>query len=242
MKYSGLFAITAALASSANATPVPQTVEITFEGAADAQFKQSFPTDGSVTHISMYYEANSIRTDELTSIANPLSISHIVGSHEGVDCAFNGIDNSYTEVDGAATVDVGPPQTQTSGHCWSTYHQRRTDGITVTFQGAAGAEFKQTFQPGQTADITNPLSISKIVGAAGADCAFIGVDNQVTEVDGAVTVDVGPPQTQKIGLCRSTASKRSQKAEITFEGAAGAQFKQSFPVGGAGEQISKLIS
>ncbi|KAL4892309.1 hypothetical protein BDV59DRAFT_193822 [Aspergillus ambiguus] len=75
-------------------------VLITFIGAANAQFDQSFPTNG----------AN-------TPITNPLSISHIMSNTGGVRCTFNGKDHSITSLDGAETVDVGPPQAQVSGEC-----------------------------------------------------------------------------------------------------------------------------
>ncbi|PYH88606.1 hypothetical protein BO71DRAFT_131851 [Aspergillus ellipticus CBS 707.79] len=75
-------------------------VLITFVGAANAQFSQQFPTDGSETTIS-----------------NALSISHIMSNTGGVSCTFHGVDNSVTDVSGAETVDVGPPQTQVSGSC-----------------------------------------------------------------------------------------------------------------------------
>jgi len=80
--------------------PVQFLAQITFEGATpEAYFTQSVPTDGSVFYIT-----------------NPLSISHI-NSQGGATCVFNGIDGSVTEVVGAQTVDVGPPQTQISGSC-----------------------------------------------------------------------------------------------------------------------------
>lgn len=50
-------------------------------------------------------------------LGDPLSISHIMSNTEGVKCTFNGVDNSVTVVEGAQTVDVGPPQTQISGSC-----------------------------------------------------------------------------------------------------------------------------
>ncbi|KAI9932372.1 hypothetical protein MW887_009885 [Aspergillus wentii] len=82
-----------------SSTP-PRVVQITFEGAANAQFTQWFPVDGSQNKIS-----------------DPLSISHIVSTTGGVICTFNGIDHSVTTVNGAQTVDVGPPQTQINGAC-----------------------------------------------------------------------------------------------------------------------------
>ncbi|OJJ04875.1 hypothetical protein ASPVEDRAFT_153196 [Aspergillus versicolor CBS 583.65] len=75
-------------------------VEITFTGAADAQYKQSFPIDGGVS-----------------TIGESLSVSHISSSTGGVKCTFYGVDGSNTVVEGAQTVDVGPPQTQSAGHC-----------------------------------------------------------------------------------------------------------------------------
>jgi len=87
-------------APAQNIAPRQFLAFITFEGATpEAYFTQSVPTDGSVFYIS-----------------NPLSISHI-NSQGGATCVFNGIDGSVTEVVGAETVDVGPPQTQISGSC-----------------------------------------------------------------------------------------------------------------------------
>lgn len=54
---------------------------------------------------------------KLTSLANPLSISHIEIDASGVSCTFKGVDQSVTTVTGPATVDVGPPQTQIEGTC-----------------------------------------------------------------------------------------------------------------------------
>lgn len=79
-------------------------------------------------------------------LGNPLSISHISNSDDGVECSFTGVDNSYTVVDGAVEVDVGPPQTQVSGRCFELpTPARRSYGAEVTFIGAAGAEFVQYF-------------------------------------------------------------------------------------------------
>ena len=54
---------------------------------------------------------------------NPLSISHITVSGDAETiCTFYGVDNSVTTVFDDDTVDVGPPQTQTSGSCNVIYH------------------------------------------------------------------------------------------------------------------------
>ncbi|KAJ5702154.1 hypothetical protein N7488_009702 [Penicillium malachiteum] len=179
----------AALAETSSASPVKRTsnVDITFIGAANAQFSQSFPTDGSSVHIS-----------------NPLSISHIANGNGNVQCTFNGIDHSVTTVTGVQTVDVGPPQTQTSGSC----HKITNPGgqhVTVTFIGAADAEFTQSFPVnGGSVQITNVLSISHIeMNAAGVTCTFNGIDHSVTTLTGSQFVDVGPPQTQVSGTCKS---------------------------------------
>lgn len=57
MKFSEIITLSAALATSASATPLKRSaghenVDITFIGAADAQFTESFPTDGSSIDIS----------------------------------------------------------------------------------------------------------------------------------------------------------------------------------------------
>ncbi|KAJ5765058.1 hypothetical protein N7520_004617 [Penicillium odoratum] len=163
-------------------------VMITFIGAADAQFTQSFPTDSTVTDIS-----------------NTLSISHISNSDASVECFFTGTDNSYTVVNGAVEVDVGPPQTQVSGQCFKlSTPTRRSSDVTVTFTGAVPeAEFTEQFSlDGNTYSITNALSVSHIkVDEGDASCIFYGIDGSITSVIGAETVDVGPPQTQVQGYC-----------------------------------------
>ncbi|KAJ5093659.1 hypothetical protein N7456_009520 [Penicillium angulare] len=181
-----------ALATSSLASPIKraQEVEITFIGAADAQFSQSFPADGSVV-----------------SISNSLSISHVSSADGNVQCTFNGIDNSVTTTDGAGTVDVGPPQTQISGSCnlSDTNPPPPADQVQVTFVGAAGADFIQSFPVGGgSVQINNPLSISHIeIDVGGFMCTFYGVDSGVTTVNGAELVDVGPPQTQVSGTCEA---------------------------------------
>jgi len=96
-------AILALMATLTQAAPVVDRssfeAQITFIGAAGAQFSLSVPTDSSIFYIY-----------------NPLSISHI-SSEGGATCSFEGIDGSHTIVVGAETVDVGPPQTQVSGSC-----------------------------------------------------------------------------------------------------------------------------
>ncbi|KAJ5618144.1 hypothetical protein N7537_003258 [Penicillium hordei] len=203
MRSSTIFGLFFAYAATASAVPVKQRnqeVEITFVGAADAQFTQSIPTDGSVV-----------------SIENPLSISHISSHTAGVQCTFNGIDHSVTVVNGVQWVDVGPPQTQVTGSCQvqgsdsspappapgGTNPDPTGDQVHVTFIGAADAQFTQSFpSSGEWVQITNPLSVSHIqTGTEGVTCIFNGVDNSVTTVIGTQLVDVGPPQTQVSGSC-----------------------------------------
>ncbi|OJK00953.1 hypothetical protein ASPACDRAFT_42453 [Aspergillus aculeatus ATCC 16872] len=201
-----LFALASSIFAAPLAVRTQTEVQITFLGAADAQFTQSFPTDGSTVAIS-----------------NPLSISHIASSTAGVTCTFIGIDHSSTTVSGVATVDVGPPQTQTQGSCTaaggsttptpapapvepstpSTPSGGQGSSVTITFQGAADAQFSQSFPlDGTSTAITNPLSISHIVSSTGnVRCTFNGIDHSVTTVSGVQTIDVGPPQTQVNGAC-----------------------------------------
>ncbi|MCJ1294558.1 hypothetical protein MMC34_006116 [Xylographa carneopallida] len=78
------------------------TAQITLEGATP---------EASLTQ--------SVRTDSVPFyITNPLSISHIQ-SQGSASYTFFGVDDSVTAVYGAQTVDVGPPQTQLSGICWT---------------------------------------------------------------------------------------------------------------------------
>ncbi|KAJ5473155.1 hypothetical protein N7475_002721 [Penicillium sp. IBT 31633x] len=204
MKTSTIFGLFVACATTASAIPVKPRhgqVEITFVGAANAQFTQSFPSDGSTV-----------------SIGNPLSISHISSSTAGIQCTFNGIDHSVTMVHGAQWVDVGPPQTQVTGSCQTQESDSppappatpptpptppAEDQVHVTFFGAADAQFSQSFpMTGELVKITNPLSISHITtGTEGITCTFNGIDHSVTAVTGTQLVDVGPPQTQVSGSC-----------------------------------------
>ncbi|CAG8893415.1 unnamed protein product [Penicillium egyptiacum] len=185
MKATTILGLFVAYAASASAIPVQQRnnqVDITFIGAADAQFTQSIPTDGSVV-----------------SIENPLSISHISSNTAGVQCTFNGIDHSVTVVNGVQWVDVGPPQTQVTGSC----QVQGSGQVHVTFIGAADAQFTQSFPSnGEWIQIVNSLSISHIqTSTEGITCVFNGIDHSVTTVVGAQLVDVGPPQTQVSGSC-----------------------------------------
>ncbi|PYH44311.1 uncharacterized protein BP01DRAFT_86823 [Aspergillus saccharolyticus JOP 1030-1] len=193
-----LFVLASAVSGAPLAVRTDNEVSITFIGAANAQFTQSFPTDGSTV-----------------AITNPLSISHIASSTAGVTCTFAGIDHSTTTVSGAVTVDVGPPQTQIQGSCTaagspapppstpSTPSSGGQGSVAITFQGAANAQFTQSFPlDGTSTVITNPLSISHIVSSTGnVRCTFNGIDHSVTTVSGVQTVDVGPPQTQVNGAC-----------------------------------------
>lgn len=55
MKFSDVLTLSVALATAASASPMRRTeeVNITFIGAANAQFSQSFATDGTEVPISM---------------------------------------------------------------------------------------------------------------------------------------------------------------------------------------------
>ncbi|KAE8377144.1 hypothetical protein BDV26DRAFT_219770 [Aspergillus bertholletiae] len=189
MKLSSTSAFVAALVAGVNGASIPRghgSVPITFIGAANAQFTQDFPTDGTGVGIS-----------------NPLSISHIASSTDGVTCSFEGIDHSHTVVSGQETVDVGPPQTQVFGVCNRDSERRNRHEVLITFVGAANAQFSQSFPlDGAETRITNPLSISHIESSTpGVSCTFNGIDHSVTTVSGVQTVDVGPPQTQTSGSC-----------------------------------------
>lgn len=124
-------------------------------------------------------------------------------------------------MNGAAEVDVGPPQTQSYGYCWKVPSpRRRSADVKVTFIGAADAKFTQYFPTDKSFKligmsfnldivddkvltlIDNVLSVSHIeVDNEEVSCTFDGVDGSVTTVTGPNTVDVGPPQTQKDGYC-----------------------------------------
>ena len=129
------------------------TAQVTFIGAAGAQFTQDFPTDGSNVKISMF-PAHDYHISRLISLANPLSISHISCGTRGAVCTFDGIDHSVTTVTGVGQVDVGPPQTQVQGSCRfgsgstpSNPGQAQPTGgqVLITFVGAANAQFQQQF-------------------------------------------------------------------------------------------------
>ncbi|KAJ5938637.1 hypothetical protein N7466_001771 [Penicillium verhagenii] len=232
MKFSDVFTLSVAVATAA-ASPVKRTdtVEITFHGAAGAQFTQAFPTDSTVI-----------------SITNPLSVSKISSDTHSVDCSFTGVNGSITTVDGDESSDVGPPQTQVSGTCAKvSLVTRRSNDVLITFIGAADAQFTQSFPVDDSVQtISNPLSISHISNSdSGVECIFIGVNNSNTVVDGASQVDVGPPQTQVSGQCFElpTTSRRSDhNVEVTFIGAGSAQFTQYFPIDGLAHNIDNVLS
>ncbi|KAG7008682.1 hypothetical protein G7Y79_00004g012660 [Physcia stellaris] len=76
----------------------------------------------------------------------------------------------------------------------------------LTFEGAppqAAAFTVSIPADGTSFIILNPLSISHISSLGGATCTFFGIDGSETTVVGAQTVDVGPPQTQTFGACRT---------------------------------------
>ncbi|KAL3259191.1 hypothetical protein ABHI18_005445 [Aspergillus niger] len=199
MKFALLPALLSTSVLGLNIGRAQATAQVTFIGAAGAQFTQDFPTDGSNVKIT-----------------NPLSISHISCSTQGAVCTFDGIDHSVTTVTGVGQVDVGPPQTQIQGSCRfgsgstspSNPGQTHPTGgqVLITFVGAANAQFQQQFPTnGASTKISNPLSISHITSnTGGIHCTFNGIDNSVTTINGAQTVDVGPPQTQISGTCRAT--------------------------------------
>ncbi|KAL8910047.1 MAG: hypothetical protein Q9171_004642 [Xanthocarpia ochracea] len=85
----------------AAAGSAPYQIGITFIGAAEGRFTQYFFTNGQGSSI---YDRLSV-----SKIANP----------GGATCYFYGIDGSFTVVPSGATVDVGPPQTQTYGYCYA---------------------------------------------------------------------------------------------------------------------------
>ncbi|EAU32957.1 predicted protein [Aspergillus terreus NIH2624] len=144
---------------------------------------------------------------------DPLSVSHISSSTPNVACTFFGIDHSVTTVIGVGSVDVGPPQTQVRGACRTgnvpptePIQPQPSEGrVLITFIGAANAQFDQWFPVnGANTPISNPLSVSHIMSnTANVRCTFNGVDHSVTVLNGAETVDVGPPQTQVSGECRT---------------------------------------
>lgn len=76
MKSSAIFSLFVAYAATASAVPVKQRnhqVEITFVGAADAQFTQSIPTDGSVVSIGTFLIILCIWTEPiLTFFRKPI--------------------------------------------------------------------------------------------------------------------------------------------------------------------------
>ena len=121
--------------------------EITFEGAGGASYTLSPPFQGqnvtistsrsselSHTYLRPYSRScplfpprslhspppNSVQADIVLihmEIGNPLSVSKItVNVEEGV-CSFAGADGSSVFVVGEGSVDVGPPQAQTSVRC-----------------------------------------------------------------------------------------------------------------------------
>ena len=139
MKMHTLSAALTLLTSLALAAPAPVDVSarqvfeasFVFYGASPASYEQSFPTDDTVTAISMSpllpilllwpqhqpVRGQSIHIADLIFIVdNPLSVSSIQAIG-GAVCTFFGADGSSTFIYGEQTVDVSPPQPQTSGIC-----------------------------------------------------------------------------------------------------------------------------
>ncbi|KAJ5281686.1 hypothetical protein N7478_007058 [Penicillium angulare] len=197
MKFSEILTLSAALAI-ASAAPMKRAddVEITFHGAAGAQFTQISASNLNILAILATKQ-------KLTFPANPLSISKISSNTANIECTFTGINNSHTTVYGIAEVDVGPPQAQVTGTCRQLpSHRRRSDNILVTFIGAGDADFIQELPTDRSYQlINNVFSVSHIEVDDDVSCRFDGVDGSVTTITGPSTVDVGPPQTQKGGSC-----------------------------------------
>lgn len=82
----------------------------------------TFEITPSPLHKSLLCGEWRFDADELTKIANPLSVSHIAFSG-GAVCFFTGIDGSSVvlEYQQIREADVSPPQAQVSGYCiqWS---------------------------------------------------------------------------------------------------------------------------
>lgn len=83
MKASTILGLFAGYAATASAIPVKQRdnqAEITFIGAADAQFTQSIPTDGSVVSISTSLVMSCIWTESmLTFFRKPIEhLAHLI--------------------------------------------------------------------------------------------------------------------------------------------------------------------
>ncbi|KAG6988493.1 hypothetical protein G7Y79_00072g097550 [Physcia stellaris] len=96
----------ASIPTFSSAAPAPleprQQDTVTFEGAG--------PNPPS------YSLSPPFRGENIT-INNPLSVSHIrVNVDRGV-CSFRGINGSFVFIVGSGSVDVGPPQVQTSVKC-----------------------------------------------------------------------------------------------------------------------------
>ena len=71
----------------------------------------------------------------------------------------------------------------------------RDNSITVTFIGAAGAQFSQAIPFDSTfTHVDNDLSISHIATSGGPVACF-GVDGSINKFPAAGYADVGPPQT-----------------------------------------------
>ncbi|OAP59972.1 hypothetical protein AYL99_04974 [Fonsecaea erecta] len=83
--------------------------------------------------------------------------------------------------------------------------RRQTYATTVsaTFIGAADAQYTLAIPANSEWFPTdNPLSVSHIQTAPGAECAFFGIDGAVITLPAyGGEVDVGPPQTIAGGVC-----------------------------------------
>ncbi|PQE20649.1 hypothetical protein CJF30_00001958 [Rutstroemia sp. NJR-2017a BBW] len=94
------------------------------------------------------------------------------------------------------TVNPTPTSTMHSRHNYD------TPSVSITFYGASGS-FQQTFPvDGAIYEITNELTISRIVADSGSGvCVINGYHNSYTRLEGPCDEKVYPAQVQAWGAC-----------------------------------------
>ncbi|KKY21352.1 hypothetical protein UCRPC4_g03789 [Phaeomoniella chlamydospora] len=81
-------------------------------------------------------------------------------------------------------------------------NRRSVPEVGITFIAAPVSNTYYFPVDNQVFDVEDTLSVNQIATSGGATCTFWGVDGSTTTVgSGAETVDVGPPQVQKSGIC-----------------------------------------
>jgi len=197
MQFINVISLAACLAL-AHALPTKRgaSADITFYGAAGAQYTLDVPLDGS-----------SVPTNNVLSISNIAA-----GINLAAQCTLKTVDYPPALVEWSpGTWAVGPPQTVISISCTEGSPPPSTQYVNIEFDGAADAKYTLSVPlDGTVVPTNNVLSISTIVTTfAGLPyCKLQTVDYTPALVEGPPgTWAVGPPQTVNSIQCWPTVQK-----------------------------------